>query len=214
MIKRIIFDLDNTLIDWQDEYWHKGIMHVCEKFKIQYSKKIEEKIIKVIDDYEENQEYFDINVMQNLINKELGQNYSTDFIKVILEYFEICVPDKINTNLEKTLDYLANKYELVVLTNWFEFQQIQRLKNAGIYTYFKKVYGTENIKMKPDKEAFEAAIGDLNLDECVVVGDNLKIDIDGATDIGLNAIFFNKKHINVDKKYTVITSFDELIKIL
>lgn len=214
MLKRVIFDLDDTLIGWKDDYWHKGIIYACEKLKVRYNKELEEKIIEAITEYERDEKYFNIEKMQEIINKKINIKLSTNFIKAILKYFEICVPDKINANLEKTLDYLANKYELVVLTNWFEYQQIQRLKNAGIYKYFKKVYGTENIKMKPDKEAFEAAIGDLNLDECVVVGDNLKIDIDGAINIGLNAIFFNQKHINVDKKYTVITSLDELIKIL
>lgn len=214
MIKRIIFDLDNTLIDWQDEYWHKGIMHACEKFKIQYSKQIEEKIIKVIDDYEKNQEYFDINIMQNLINKELEENYSTDFIKEILRYFEICIPEQIDNSVLETLKYLVNKYELVVLTNWFENQQIQRLKNAGIYKFFNHVYGTEHIKMKPNREAFEAAIGELSPDECVMVGDNLEKDIDGALRIGMNAIFLNRNNIEVNSEYKEIKKIDELIKIL
>ena len=149
MIKRIIFDLDNTLIDWKDEYWHLGIIEACKKLNIPYTKNIEEKIIKAIDDYENKQKYYDIEIMQSSINKELGKDYSTDFIKKILKYFEICVPKQIDANVLKTLEYLSNKYELVILTNWFENQQIQRLKNSGILKYFKKVYATERIKVKP-----------------------------------------------------------------
>ena len=214
MIKRIIFDLDNTLIDWKDEYWHLGIIEACKKLNIPYTKNIEEKIIKAIDDYENKQKYYDIEIMQSSINKELGKDYSTDFIKKILKYFEICVPKQIDANVLKTLEYLSNKYELVILTNWFENQQIQRLKNSGILKYFKKVYATERIKVKPNNEAFYSAMENCKPDECIMIGDNLKIDIDGAIEAGMNAIFLNKKNTVVDKKYRQIRNIDELINIL
>lgn len=214
MIKKIVFDLDNTLINWKDEYWNFGIMKACNELKITYSKEMEEKISKVIDNYEKIQEYYDIQIMQNLINKELGVNYSTDFIKTILKYFEKCIPEQIDTSITKTLEYLSNKYELVVLTNWFENQQTKRLKNSGILKYFKKVYGTEKIKLKPNKEAFTTAIGNCKPEECIMIGDNLKTDIDGAISAGMNAIFLNNKNIELDKKYKAITKLDELMQIL
>lgn len=214
MIKRIVFDLDNTLINWEGEYWHLGIIKACEELNIPYTMDMEEKIIKVIDEYENKQEYYDIKVMQTSINKELEKDYATDFIKTILKFFEVCVPKQIDSNVEKTLEYLSNKYELVILTNWFENQQVQRLKNSGILKYFKKVYGTEKIKVKPNKEAFVSAIEGCKPNECIMIGDNLKIDIDGAMEAGMNAIFLNKKNIVVDKKYRQIRSIDELINIL
>ena len=214
MIKKIVFDLDNTLINWKDEYWNFGIMKACNELKITYSKEMEKKISKVIDNYEKMQEYYDIQIMQNLINKELGVNYSTDFIKTILKYFEKCIPEQIDASITKTLEYLSNKYELVVLTNWFENQQTKRLKNSGILKYFKKVYGTEKITLKPNKEAFITAIGNCKPEECIMIGDNLKTDIDGAISAGMNAIFLNNKNIELDKKYKAITKLDELMQIL
>ena len=214
MIKRIVFDLDNTLIDWEDEYWHLGITEACRKLNIPYTKTMEEKIIKAIDDYENKQKYYDVEIMQNSINRELKRDYTTDFLETILKYFEICVPKKVDSSILKTLEYLSNKYELVILTNWFENQQIQRLKNSGILKYFKKIYGTEKIKVKPNKEAFISAIEDCKPDECIMIGDNLKIDVDGAMEAGIKAIFLNKKNIVVDKKYKQIRSIDELINIL
>ena len=47
-----------------------------------------------------------------------------------------------------------------------------------------------------------------------MIGDNLKTDIDGAINVGMNAIFLNNKNVLVDKKYTVITNISELMKIL
>ena len=103
MIKRIVFDLDNTLINWEDEYWHLGIIKACEELNIPYTMDMEKRIINVIDSYENKQEYYDIKVMQTSINKELGKDYSTDFIKTILKFFEVCVPKQIDSNVEKTL---------------------------------------------------------------------------------------------------------------
>ena len=214
MIKRIVFDLDNTLINWEENYWHDAIIKTCFQLQIEYSVEMEEKIKDVIDSYEKNEQYFNVEIMQNLINKKLCVNYSTDFIKTILKFFEICVPKEMDINLIDTLEYLYKKYELVVLTNWFENQQIERLKNAKIIKFFKHVYGTENIKMKPNKEAFLKAIGKLKPAECVMIGDDLKTDIDGAINVGMNAIFLNNKNVLVDKKYTVITNISELMKIL
>lgn len=214
MIKRVVFDVDNTLIDWKDYYWHDGIIKACSELEISYHIEMEEKIKNVIDNYEKQQEYFNVEIMQDLINKALGENYGIDFIKAILKFFEDCVPEKTDTNLIKTLEYLESKYELVALTNWFEKQQTQRLKNAGILKYFKNVYGTEKVKVKPNKEAFLAAIEKLEPNECVMIGDNLKIDIDGAISVGMNAIFLNRKNIQVSNKYTTITNIKELMQIL
>ena len=113
-----------------------------------------------------------------------------------------------------SINNLQSKYELVVLTNWFEYQQKQRLKNANLYKYFKKVYGTETVKIKPNKEAFELARGNVLPNECVMIGDNFEIDIKGAINAGLEAIFYNRKNIDVSKKYKSIYKFEELKEIL
>lgn len=214
MIKRIIFDLDNTLIDWKEEYWNKAIIYACEKFEMEYNKNVEEKIIEAISEYERVEQYYNVEKMQEIINNKLDMKLSSNFIKEILEYFETCIPEQIDDKILNTLEYLQNKYELVILTNWFQYQQIERLKNTGIYKYFKYVYGADNIKMKPNKEAYQVAIGDFSLDECIMIGDDLKTDIDGALNMGINAIFLNRENISVDKKYNVIKCLDELMQIL
>jgi len=80
--------------------------------------------------------------------------------------------------------------------------------------YFTNVYGTEKIKMKPNKEAFEAASGNYNLNECVMIGDNLKNDIMGALNVGMGAIFYNRKKNIVDSNVICINKFEDLIELL
>ena len=66
------------------------------------------------------------------------------------------VPDEINKELISTIEQLCKKYELVILTNYFEQPQKNRLKKIGISDYFSEFYGEKVIK--PYKQAFLDAI--------------------------------------------------------
>lgn len=47
-----------------------------------------------------------------------------------------------------------------------------------------------------------------------MIGDNYKLDILGALDVGMNAIFFNRKGIIVDNSCKVIYNMRELKTLL
>lgn len=216
-IKRIIFDIDDTLIDWKEEYWN-SINKTFEELNIEYSKKDIEKVKKAIDIYEDGRnETYNKEKMQKTIEDELGYKLPEDFMEVWMNYLGKCVPEKIDENIFKTLEYLQEKYELVVLSNWLERSQMLRLKNAKLDKYFKEFYITEGIKMKPSKESFNIAKGDRIETECVMVGDNLKSDIKGAINAGMQAIYLNKKNNLIkmeDKKVSEILKISDLMEIL
>lgn len=220
MIKKLIFDIDNTLIDWNDENYFYAVTSACKKNGIEYSYYIQSKIKEVIDNYEKYEQYYDINKMHKLICMKTYEKLDIKFTCDILEYFSICVPENLEEGLRETLEYLSNKYELVAFSNWFEKYQSERMKKADIYKYFEKVYGAENIKAKPCKESFIAVCKNLKPEECVMVGDNLKTDVIGAIDAGLYAIFLNKKGKKVEldpekkNKFKDICKIKELMKIL
>ena len=113
----------------------------------------------------------------------------------------------LSQEIKETLEYLNNKYELVVLTNWFTECQCKRLESVCILKYFKKVYGTDLIPMKPNKESFIEVIGDLNKEECLMVGDNLEVDIKVPYEMGMNVYHLNKYGIT---KYPTIKKIEEL----
>lgn len=208
MIKRIIFDLDNTLIMWKPEYV-KALVNTIKKYNINES---EFDINDLIDNYEEYFDKYDKEVLLNYINKNIDSEIDMNFIDDFL--YNIGFMSEENKNVIDTLEYLGKKYELVVLTNWFRNPQINRLKNAKIYKYFKEVYGGEDI-IKPNKQAFYNACGNYKHEECLMIGDNYNIDILGAYNAGLNVIYYNPEFKENNKlKFDEISDFRELKNIL
>ena len=188
MIKRVIFDLDDTLIPWDNNYF-KDFIPIMIEYGVIDSKEDILKFVKAINDYEKfNNRYDD---------------------KIFIEYMN----EMLNKNILETLEYLKSKYELVVLTNFFEELQIKRLENYGIKNYFVNIIGG-NKYIKPHKQSYLIACGHVNPSECVMIGDNYINDVEGAIQNGLQAIYLNLKNDKVDKDIILISNLIELKNIL
>ncbi|MFR0922332.1 MAG: HAD family hydrolase [Clostridia bacterium] len=228
MIKRVIFDIDNTLIPWKKEY-DDEIYKALKEMKIEYTEEEVKKLSEAFTEYENVYYTFNKEKMIKFINEYTGKNYPKEYIDVIINRWAKCTPDKLPDSTLKTLEYLKNKYELVVLTDWFKEQQIERLKNSKIIEYFQEVYAAEKTKRKPFKEAFIQAIGENKPEECIMIGDDFQRDIEGALKAGLQAIYYNPNDIDkIEKisyykfnndveekevKYYTISKLDEIIDI-
>ena len=115
MIKRIIFDIDNTLIDWKDEYWN-SLKNVFDELKLPYSNEIRAKIQYAVDNYEDGTNItYTEELMMNAIEKELGYKLPPEFFETWIHYLGMCVPEKAADEVVYTLQYLKQKYDLVVL---------------------------------------------------------------------------------------------------
>lgn len=205
MIKRIIFDVDGTLIPWKDEYDEITFSKTLEEFKIKYDKNLLGKFSKAINNYEKVNNTYSREQMIKQINKQTNQNLKTDFLECWFEnILKYATPEKIDTKIISTLEYLSKKYELVILSNWFEKPQKERIEKCGIYKYFKEIYISEKFKNKPNEEAFRKAINMNKPEECIMVGDSLKSDIIPASKIGIRTIWLcedsNEKNINSIKE--------------
>ncbi len=118
------------------------------------------------------------------------------------------------------LDYLkAKEYNLHLITNGFEVTQKLKLQHSGLAPYFIEMITSERSQsMKPKKEIFEYALNatDAKLETSIMIGDNLKADIQGAINAGMDNVFMN--HINETVKDIVpmhaITHLKELETIL
>lgn len=228
MIKRVIFDIDNTLIPWRDEYFNE-IFEVAKELKIECSNEDFNKIKKAMGEYENVYYSFNKQDMINYINEYTGINYPDEFVNKVINKWANCVPKNLPEETIKTLKYLSNKYEMVCLTDWYKEPQIQRLEKTNILKYFKKIYAAENIKRKPFKEAFMQAMGENSPEECIMIGDNFTRDIEGALKAGLQAIYYNPKEDETNKKvsyqlkteegtrqieYYTVSKLDEILNIL
>ena len=227
MIKRVIFDIDNTLIPWKVEYFNE-IYNVFKELEIDCSEDDFNKIKKALSEYENIYYSFNKDNMINYINEYTGKNYPKEFMDKIIKKWSKCVPEKLPKSTIKTLEYIKNKYKMVILTDWFKEQQLERLQRLEISKYFEEVYSAEYTKRKPFKEAFMQAIGEDKPEECIMIGDDFQRDIEGALKAGLQAIYYNPndtekneklsyyklKNDEKEIKYYTISKLDEIINIL
>ena len=212
MIKRVIFDLDDTLIPWDNSYF-KDFMPVMIEYGVIDSKEDILKFVKAINDYEKFNNRYDDKIFIEYMDEMLNKNISEEFYNKLNAYFQTCVPKEIDKNILDVLEYLKDKYELVILTNFFEELQIIRLENYGIKNYFIDIIGG-NKYIKPHKQSYLTACGEHNPSECVMIGDNYINDVEGAIKNGLQAIYLNLKNDKVDKDIISISNLIELKNIL
>jgi putative hydrolase of the HAD superfamily len=96
------------------------------------------------------------------------------------------------------LQYLAGKnYQLHLITNGFEKTQHSKLKNSGLDSFFTEVITSEGSNsLKPHAEIFEYALKKTGarLEESIMLGDDLDVDITGARNAGWDQVYVN--HLN------------------
>ena len=175
---------------WDDKYYDT-LDETLEYFNIKYDESIKSNLIKAVDDYENKFDIFNMDYMKRLMEEYSNIKLPNDFVYRWTLFLEHAIPNKKDNELIEILEYLSKKYELIVLTNWFREEQKNRLKNYEILKYFKDVIGTEKIKNKPNKEAYIESAKPYKTSECIMIGDSLKKDVEGAILYGMDAILYD-----------------------
>lgn len=190
MIKRLIFDIDGTLISGVDfkKYINLAFEDIGYKASIEDLRNIQ----KAITANESEALKFQKEIILEYFNSYSKLNLGIEYVDYLIDRLYHALPDNLEDGIVETLDYLKEKYSLVILTNWFERSQIARLENAGLLKYFEHVYGGEKYK-KPSKEAYYQACGEYLPNESVMIGDSYIYDYKGAKDAGLYAILLDKE---------------------
>jgi FMN phosphatase YigB (HAD superfamily) len=192
MIKRLIFDVDNTLITNID--FTNYIKNTLNDLDI-YTIEVLNNFLNAISEYEKyynNYNKYDyINFISSYINIQLDSN----FLDIFFDNLKYAIP-KNNELLINCISELASSYELVLLTNFFRESQMNRLNNMGIGSFFNYCYGEELIK--PNKQAYINACGKYKPYECVMIGDDVYLDCIIPKELELNTILVNNKNININ----------------
>jgi len=138
-----------------------------------------------------------------IADDELARELSELFLQ-LLPTRTIIFPDT-----KEVLQYLADKgYYLHLITNGFELTQHSKLKNSGLSNFFKYVITSEGSNsLKPQKQIFDYALHKTGacLDESLMIGDSIEVDIAGAIAAGMDQVHvnYNRTEQSLIPTYTV-----------
>lgn len=226
--KHLFFDLDNTLIDFQANA-REAFQEIFTQFGLD-AKSF--RLDKFLDAFSKHNEYYWMEYRSGRIKKdhlqserfimtfrEMGIHDRQLANKVGNKYIEIA-PQKTNLfdHVHDTLLYLKSKYNLYILTNGFAEIQLKKIAGCSLQKYFGRLFIAEMVGyQKPDKRFFEYAVKSIHAHkkECLMTGDDPDADIAGASNAGIDQVFFNPqgKTISFTATYE-IACISELMKIL
>ena len=190
---KINIDIDiflKTYIPINKDYWKLYRENIISKDKLRYG--------RLIDTFKA----LDRDVPTKILYK-----LSDDYIKH-LSSFNFLIDETI-----PILKYLDSKYKLHIITNGFQEVQNLKLINSGIDIFFKTITNSEMAGVKkPNQKIFQLAINKANADlnSSIMIGDNLEADIQGAFNVGMDAILFNYHKISVPKGVNSINNLNQL----
>lgn len=183
MIKKLMFDVDGTLIRNVD--FKSSIKNTLQKLGI-YSDDLVDKFISNIKNYERKYDNYNRKDYLNFFSEVLGVCLDDGFFDIFFDELRRCVP-KTDERLIKCIYELSLKYELVLLTNYFRESQMNRLNSMGLGMYFSHCYGEELIKPYPG--SYINACGNYGPSECVIIGDDYELDVCIPKSLGLNVLY-------------------------
>jgi len=100
-----------------------------------------------------------------------------------------------------------------LVTNGIAYIQRRRLKDTGCDRHFEKIFISSEIGWhKPQKELFTTVLSALGKtrDECVMIGDSIHSDIEGAANAGIESIYLNFEGKKCPLATWSVSSYDEL----
>ncbi|WP_423188422.1 YjjG family noncanonical pyrimidine nucleotidase [Alkalibacterium sp. f15] len=222
--KKIIFDLDNTVLDFRDTE-EKALKKVIDAYDLPYTD-------ETIAMYKEINHGLWQKLEQGIISREML--FSSRFA-LFLEGFGLnvdgnTVEDLYRQNLGqgyKKMDHAhelltalkKNGYHIYAGTNGVAKTQWQRLAGAELMHFFEEVFISEEIGVeKPDPQFFTHIFDTLKTDnkaEFLMVGDSLTSDIQGAKNAGIDSVWYNFSEKPVDSEAVESTfSISNLLELL
>lgn len=203
MIRAVVFDLDNTIYDY--EQCHKKAM---TELKIVCMKQFGISEIA----FEENFEYAKKIVKGRLGDTGSSHNrmlYIQSFLELIEEKPAIYALELYNVYWDTMLDNMfpfsyvvplfrelkKREIKIAVLTDLTAHIQHRKLKKLGIAQYIDVLVTSEEAGTeKPDLKMFKLVKEKLNMEseELLMIGDSKKKDIEGAEAAGIKGILFDE----------------------
>lgn len=112
-------------------------------------------------------------------------------------------------------EFLENikEFPKSLVTNGISTIQRQRIKDTGIGKYFDYIFISSEIGYhKPQRELFERIleVTGKKRNECIMIGDSIHSDIEGACNAGIESIYLNFDGQKAEKATYSVQSYREL----
>ena len=225
MIKAVLFDLDNTLLDFYNTKIKcaKASIKAMTRAGMKMNRK--EAFNELMHVYRVSS-YEDPLIFEHFLKKKFGSIDYKVLSAAIVAYRRISYTRLIPyEGVPETLRKLRRKgIKLGIVTDAPRLKAWVRLTNAGLSDYFNIVITLGDSKRrKPHKTPFRKALRMLKVkpEEVLFVGDNLEKDIAGAKSIGMQTAFarygsfLRKKPANDSEKPDyVLKKFKELTRLV
>ena len=207
MIKAVLIDVDDTLLDFDESA--KMSMHMAAK---EMGITLPENIWEIFVDINEvlwkdleqgkltNAELFHVR-WTKIFDAAGITSDGPEFEKAFLRGLSLCAP--VICGVEELMPYLHEKYIVGVASNGPYEQQVNRLEKTGLLSYVDHMFVSGKIgHAKPSRAFFDACmekLGDIHPGEVIMIGDSISADITGAKDYGMQTCWYNHKGIPLEQ---------------
>lgn len=201
-ITDVFFDLDHTLWDFEknsaltfdkifklnnvevnlDDFLQQYIPINFKYWKLYREERIKKEALRFTR-LNETFQALEVQVADKIIHQ-----LSEDYIKY-LSTFNFLIEDATSI-----LEYLRSNYRLHIITNGFDEVQYKKMDKSNIIHYFETITNSELAGVKkPNPKIFSYALdlAKVNASRSIMIGDSLEADVEGALNMGMDAIFFN-----------------------
>lgn len=202
--KNILFDLDNTLLDFNMAE-RIALIKTLEEMGVEHGEAVVKRYSEL------NKQQWQLLELGKLTRKEVKIRRFKLLFEELSKALKAEDAAKIYENnlaighyfIKDAIALLetirrSGKYRMYLVTNGTKKVQESRIASAGISKYFDGIFISEVMGYnKPSKEYFDKCfeqIGDINIEETVIIGDSLSSDILGGINAGISTIWFNPAH--------------------
>ena len=220
MINTVFIDIDNTLLCFNKNA-RIALKNAFIKNGVPFKEEFLPKFLKVNEGLWKQAERKEITreelhkIRFHLVMDELGVSGDADKTEAEFRKQLFVLAETVD-GAKETLEYLSAKYKVCAASNAVYEQQINRLKLAGLYDYFYKIFVSEEIGYnKPSKEFFNICLNraGTSAENTIMIGDSLSADIEGAKNVGIKTVWYNHNGIPVPNEKTYDYYIDKLIDV-
>ncbi len=230
MPKNIFFDLDHTIWDFEANA-NETLRELYNLYKLsRYAEHSEDDFVNI---YKiKNDALWDLyrehKIEKSLLRtkrftdtfEEMGVPSNEIPTDIWDKYLDICpTKTRLMPGAIETLDYLAGKYTIHLITNGFAETQRRKLKHSNLEQYFNSLTISEEVGVqKPHPLIFKTALENAGskMKTSTYVGDNINADIKGGLNSGWRVFWLNpdgtKPKMSLEL-FDYVNEIDSLVKL-